>query len=701
VTQTFSQVSSPPTACYQLLPDIADFTGRMKETARLQALLKAAGAGNVHALIISNIAGKPGVGKSALAIHVAHLLAKRFPDAQLYVNLRGQEGRPLSPAEILPGFLAALGVEGGKVPPNVDDQQALYRSLLADKQAIVLLDNARSSAQVRSLLPGSASCAVLVTSRKVLAGLEGAETLALEVMRPREAQRLLANVVGSKRVGAEPGFAQQIASLCGYLPLALRIAAAMLKARPRWSLARLAKRLADEQTRLAVLHVEDLQVRVSFALSYEDLSENERRAFRLLGLLPGQDFSPGVLAALMGCELQEAEELVEHLAESQLLEALFEDRYTFHDLIRLFARERLSEEDPEVRGRALERALGWYLRTAQAAADTLIEADLRKTSARSPRVEEAVVSDLALLEAERSNLMAAIERASELELWGTAQDLAQTMAHFLSLRGYWNDWEHTQALALAAARQSGDRAKESRALRGLGNAYRSQDRLDDAISCYEQALGIYRGLGDRHEEGHMLNILGMAHRHRFDDAISCYEQALGIYRGLDDRHGEGQTLNNLGVVYHVKDRFLEAISCYEQALEIYLGKQALAVPVLKEQEAAALDSHNLWLPWSNSSRSTDLNSYSDSPQGRKMDIRHGGGHALNNLGVVYQYQGHCDEAISCYQQALEIYRELGDRHGEGLTLNNLGVIYLAESHFDEAISCYQQGTWLAPDALPL
>lgn len=286
VQQIFQAPAPALTALHQLPPDIGDFVGREEEAAEVGRLLEQSSVGG-RAVLISAIGGKPGVGKSALAIHVAHQLTERFPDAQLYVNLRGGEGQHLDPKEVVAELLRALGVEPQDLPLTPAEREALYRSQLANKRALILLDNAASSAQVRPLLPGSPSCAVLVTSRSSLGALAGAQLLKLEVMPEEEAVQLLAHLAGRGRVAAEPDAAREIVRLCGYLPLAVRIAGAKLKGKPRWQVKNLAKRLRDERTRLTQLHLEDLDVRAAFALSYADLTPKEQRVFQLLGLLPG------------------------------------------------------------------------------------------------------------------------------------------------------------------------------------------------------------------------------------------------------------------------------------------------------------------------------------------------------------------------------------------------------------------------------
>jgi transcriptional regulator with XRE-family HTH domain len=360
----------------QLPPALEDFTGREGVLEVLRARLAGHG-GEPAGVVVAGVVGKAGVGKTALAVHAAHQVRPEFPDGQLYVNLRGAEAQALAPAEVLGQFLRALGVEGQCLSEDVDSRAGLYRSLLADRRVLVVLDNAADEAQVRPLLPAGAGNAVLVTSRARLAGLTLAEVIDLGVLPAGQAVELLGKIVGAGRVAAEPGAAAQIAALCGYLPLALRITGARLAARPYWRIQRLADRLDAHHRRLDELTVGDLEVRASFALSYRGVGELERRAFRLLGLLEVSDIAPWMLSTLLDVPACDAEEIAERLADAQLLDVLGEDaagqiRYRCHDLLRLFAREQLAtEETPAARRAALERTLQIYFTMAHTAVGKL------------------------------------------------------------------------------------------------------------------------------------------------------------------------------------------------------------------------------------------------------------------------------------------------------------------------------------------
>ena len=348
-----------------LPPSVADFTGRDAEVAAVLELLGGDDLQGAKAVVISAVAGKPGVGKTTLAVYVAHRLQGEFPDGQLYGNLQGAQGQPLEPGEVLVRFLRALGMDGSSIPDGLEERVERYRMLLAGRRVLVVLDNAAGEAQVRLLLPGSSTCGVVVTSRARLTGLEGARLVDLDTLPPRVAVELLAPVAGPVRVAAEPDAAGAIVGYCGRLPLAIRIAGARLAARPAWTLAWLAERLADERRRLDELTAGDLEVRASIAFSYRALPEQRQRVFRRLGLLEAPDFPAWVAAAVLDLDPARGEELVDGLVDAQLMEVAGEDaagqlRYRFHDLLRVYARERAAAEDPRPRpGRGTGQSVRW------------------------------------------------------------------------------------------------------------------------------------------------------------------------------------------------------------------------------------------------------------------------------------------------------------------------------------------------------
>jgi tetratricopeptide (TPR) repeat protein len=643
---------------HQLPPDVALFTGREAELSRLRALLPEGGTGTA----ISAIAGTAGVGKTSLALRLAHELVPRFGDVQLFVNLHGYDTRQrLTPGRVLDRFLRALGVAPEAIPTEVDEQAALYRSLLADRAGLVVLDNASSTEQVRLLLPGSPTCLVLLTSRRRLAALDGALFLDLDVMDPSEALDFLRKLAGPERVNAEPEAADRIVTLCGRLPLALRIAGSRLGARPAWSLAWLAGRLADERTRLGELEVEDLEVRTTFALSYRDLDAPAARMFRRLGLVAGPDFAPGVAAALTDSTPEEAEALLEGLVDAHLLEAtLTSGRYRFHDLLRLYAQERLqADEEDQERDGALRQMLEWYVDTALAGSRLLTPTSRRRSTSTIPRVssrDEAGMGPgsvfatraaaLDWFEAERANLVAATRQAASLGLDAIAWQLPKALFRFFYLRKHWSDWQNTHTVGLAIARAAHNRPAEASILTNLGIAYSDLRCFEEAIDCQQQAHAICRELGNRSGEAAALANLGVIYNRlgRPDEAIDCARQALPIFREFGDHRAEGRALENLGHASRMQQHFAEAIDYGYQALSIY----------------------------------------------REIGDPNYQGSALRGIGNAYLATGGIPEAIDCLNQALKIYRDDGLRWGEGAALQSLGLALQQIQRRDDARACWEE-----------
>jgi len=680
---------------HQLPNDIADFTGRQAELQGLINLYQA--PDNPKAVVISAIAGMPGVGKSALAIHLAHQLSSQFPDAQLYVNLRGTDTQPLEPFDVLGQWLRAFGLDDTTIPTDLPGRIATYRSLLAQKRAIVLLDNASTEAKVRDLIPGSPTCAVLITSRRRLTALAGVEVLDLAILSEPEAIDLLQTLVGLNRVQAEPDAAVKIAHLCGGLPLALRIAGGTLKGKSHWSLATYAAKLAEEKQRLTQLQLSDLDIRSSFQLSYRELAPAEAQLFQFLGLLP-RDFAPDAAAALIGQEPKAIALNLERLVEVQLLEAISEDRYQFHDLIRLFAKEQCDrEQSPEGQRAAQQHLVQWYGKQANLWDDVLDP--LRRRKLAEARLAEqdrnlenteldqnVYVAGLDWFELERFNLLTIIEWADHLQDWKQVIGLAANLVSFFDTRSYWQDWVKTHHLALNAAHQSQDMRGEAIILTNLGNVYSDQGRWQEAIDFYQQSLQIKRDLGNRDGEAITLNSLGLVYfaQGRWQEATELYQQSLQISRELGNHYREITSLNNLGVAYHAQGQWLEAINLFQQSLQ---GSRDLGD---RGNEAQTLI--NLGSVYSDQSRWQEaIDFYQQSLQiKRELRNRNGEAQILNNLGIVYREQGRWQEAIDFFQQSLQIKRELGDRQGEAQTLGNLGTIYCLQGQLSEAIDLLQQ-----------
>ena len=631
-----------------LPPSVADFTGREEEVAAVLELLGVEGRQGAKAVVISAVAGKPGVGKTTLAVHVAHRLAGEFPDGQLYVNLQGAQAQPLEPGEVLARFLRALGLDGSSIPADLEERAERYRMLVAGRRVLVVLDNAAGEAQVRLLLPGSSTCGVVVTSRARLTGLEGARLVDLDILPLQVAVELLARVAGPVRVAGEPDAAAAIVGYCGRLPLAIRVAGARLAARPAWSLARLAKRLADERRRLDELAAGDLEVRASIALSYRALSEQQQRVFRRLGLLEAPDFPAWVAAALLDLHPGRGEELVDGLVDAQLLEVAGEDaagqfRYRFHDLLRVYARECAAAEDPsDDQDAALARAWGGWLALAEAADRRLPSPTVGVAHGSAPRWPSTQghgggrangptpTDPLAWFEAERVALVAAVAQAANRGLEELAWDLAGLLLGFLSVRNHLDDWRWTHDVALAAAERAGDRRGQAYMQRGLGQFHIERDDLQAATACLAQALALFDELDDPYGWAHTLITCGYVDRlrGRLEPALECFQRALAALTACGDRLGQAYAHWNFGLTHREQGRLADARVNLEQALHGF----------------------------------------------RANGNRHFEAWVLRSMGLLHQDEGQPEPARACFQESLRLLISLGDRFGQALVLEGLGEL---------------------------
>jgi tetratricopeptide (TPR) repeat protein/DNA-binding SARP family transcriptional activator len=646
----------------QLPPDVAGFTGRGQELADLERAL--AGAAQHGPVVISAIQGSGGIGKSALAIHAAHRLGERFPDGQLYVDLHGSTVglSPLEPLEVLGRFLRALGVDPAAVPTGLEEAAALYRSLVAGRRLLVVLDNAVDAAQVVPLLPGSHGCGVLLTSRRALGSLPGARHLQLDVLPVDEAMELLGHLAGAERVAREPAATAAVAHWCGYVPLALRIAGARLAARPAWPVATLAERLADAQRRLDELELADGGVRTSLAVSYQQLrasadavDRTAATAFGLLGVLDGPDMGVPVVARLLDLSEEAAERVLERLADAHLLATPAPGRYRLHDLLRLYAREVASRHHPETeRAAALTRALGFYVATSWQTLALLRPGDHRLTRADDRWSNDGLAFDdeqtaLGWLEAERGNLLAAVGQAATTP--GVPAEVAVQLAHalfgFFLVHNYLQDWEQINHTALEVAHRTGDRAAQAQVHNDLGIVHRCQGRYEQAAACQRESLRTWRELGDRRGQAASLGSLGNVYESqgRYQEALTCQQESLSIWRELGDRGGQAISLNNLGLVYQRLGRYQEALTC--------------------QQESLAID--------------------------RELDDRQGQAISLANLGNVYDLHGRHEEALACLQASLAISRALGNRMEQAFGLNSLGTVYQRQGRDEQALACLREG----------
>jgi DNA-binding SARP family transcriptional activator len=625
----------------QLPADIVDFTGREPHVQRVCDLLSAGDAqDNPGAVPVALVAGAGGLGKTTLAIHAAHRLRSKYPDGQLYVDLQGSTGQPLAPPEVLARFLRDLGVDGAQIPAGPEERAAQFRTRLNGRRMLILLDNARDAAQVRPLLPGTATCAVIVTSRSRLPDLVGGGLVHLEVLDDAEALTMFSRIVGAPRAAAEPDATAEVLVACAGLPLAIRICAARLAARRSWSIRSLADRLHDEHRRLDELKVGDLAVRASFEVSFASLPAviagrrvAPAHALRMLGLWRGSTISLAAAAALLRQPEAEVEEALEFLVDAHLLESPAPDCYGFHDLVRVYAAERaLAEESEPDRREAIYRVIAWYLHTASAA-DAIVTPQRDRVpldtvpSDHPPLSFRDIGSALKWAERERMNLVAATEQAAQYDFHDAAWRLPVAVLGCFDALSCRTEWVSSHLVALDSTRHEDDRQGEAWVLNNLGQVH-GQMQLGDAIGYYEEALAIRRDIGDRRGEAQTANNLAHAHVQlgRAADALDPANRALVLQREVGHRYGEGVALNNLGETYLALGEWDEAIDWLRRARTLFA----------------------------------------------ELKTPHGEGYALHNLGQAYLGLGRLDQALRHFREALAIRQASGERHVQAITLLSLG-----------------------------
>ncbi len=655
---------SPPVP-RQLPASVAGFVGRTRELEELTGLLDSAFGESAGTVVISAIGGTAGVGKTALAVQWAHQVEARFPDGQLYVNLRGFDpGQTMPASDALAAFLRALGVTGQDIPAGQDERAARYRSLLAGRQMLVVLDNAGDDGQVRPLLPGGPGCLVLVTSRNQIAGLiatEGARPVTLGVLNEADAIQLLGQRIGADRMSAEPGAAAELTALCVRLPLALAIAAARVSLHPGWALAALASELRDARGRLDGLDAGDAatSVRAAFSLSYQQLGPQTARMFRLLGLHPGPDIPVPAAASLAGTDEPAARRLLDDLARASLITEHAPGRYTLHDLLRAYAAELAHAGDNQAeREAATGRMLDHYLHTAAGAARVLNPArepitltPPRPGAAACPHPDYAHA--MAWFEAEHHVLLAAVGLAAGTGNDSHAWQLAWAMGSFLSLRGHWHEAADTQRTALAAATRLGDTGAQALTGRLLANACTNLGDHEQARRHYASSLTLHQQLGNRRGEARIHQNLGvLAERQEcYADALGHCQQALRLYQETGDKTGQAETLNEMGW-YH------GLLGDYEQARAFCRRSLTLCA-----------EAGHRWKE----------------------------GNAWDTLGYAEHHLGNLAEATACYQRALSLFREAGDRYSEALALSHLGDTRLTTGEFPQARKAWQQALMILDD----
>jgi tetratricopeptide (TPR) repeat protein len=629
------------------------FAGRRTPLARLDAL--AADPGQSAAVLI--ISGTPGVGKTTLAVQWAHRMAPKFPDGQLYVNLRGFDpgASVMTPGEAIRGLLEAMGVAPERIPAGLAAQSALYRSLLDGQRVLVLLDNARDAAQVRPLLPGAPGCLAVVTSRSQLASLivaEGARPITLDLLDPTEATDLVGRRIGQRRTTAEPEAVARILDATARLPLALALVAARAVMEPRLTLSALAAELAGTDGGLDALRSEDesTDVRAVFSWSLRAVSPDAARLFRLLGVHPGADITAPAAASLAGATVGEVATLLDELTLAHLVAEHVPGRYRSHDLLRAYAVElsEAPEHTPE-RAAAQQRVLNHYLYTASTAAPLITpnreENPLApvpdRVTPEHPRDRDAA---WAWYSAEQQVLVAAVRRAADEGFDGYTWRLAAVVSDFLDRQGRWDEVVSANLAALEAATRLGEVRAAAHAHRLLGNGYARRARYDDAYPHIQQAIDLFGQIGDhaRIASAHRLYAFALERQGRHAEGLEHARRSLELYQVAGDRVGEANVINNLGW-------FHGQLGNYELSLK--LSRKALDQLV-------------------------------------ELGHRDGQAAAWDTIGFAYHHLGDHDRAIECHQRTLEILREVGHRFHEAETSSHLGDAYLAAGKTDEARAAF-------------
>lgn len=687
---------TPAAAATRTLPrDIPSYTGRQSDLDRLmQAVAIPAALGGV--VEVHAIDGMAGVGKTAFAIHAAHRLAARFPDGQIFLPLHahtpGQQ--PVEPSEALATLLLTVGVRAEQIPTGAEERSALWRHYLADKRMLLLLDDAAGSEQVLPLLPAAERCLVLVTSRRRLTVLDAGVSISLDTLPPSEAAELFVRLARRSHLKITDSKVSEAVRLCGYLPLALRLAAGQLSRHSAWEVSDLITALTAEHNRPETIRAENVTVAAAFDLSYRHLDTRQRKLFRRLGLQFGIDIDDYAAAALNDTGLHTTRRLLDDLYNYHLIDEPAVGRYRFHDLMSEYAQTAAATERPVERNAAVKQLLDYYLYTAVAAGrelawntpDTLPPTNEEPAYAPELRTRKDKVS---WLETERANLHAATEYAVRRGLYIYAIGIPFAIHGFLRTNGHWNQALSLHRAALITAQHTNDQPGQASALCQLGAVQRLIGDYLASNASQIRALELYRELGDRSGEADALTELGMVSWliDEYSAATTALSEALELYKELRQSPGEADALCQLGVVQRLTGDYRTALTSLTQALELYRQIDDLLGEADSLRNLGAVQHLTGDYRTATSSLSQALELYRD------LGSRPGQADALRNLGVVQHLTEDYQAALISLGQALELYRDLGDPHGETEALNDLGELLsdlseepAARAHHESALS---------------
>jgi tetratricopeptide (TPR) repeat protein/transcriptional regulator with XRE-family HTH domain len=725
-------------AATRALPrDTASFTGRQAELARLvtsaESLAARGGVVGIHA-----IDGMAGIGKTTFAVHAAHQLAESFPDGQFFLPLHahtpGQQ--PVDPADALASLLLTAGVAAQLIPPGIQARAARWRAHVAGKKILLLLDDVVSHEQAEPLLPGSAGSLVLITSRRRLTALHDAAVISLDTLPPAEAGALLARLSGRAGMHAGDAAVAEITRLCGYLPLAIGMLAGHLRHHPPWTAAGLAVDLTEAHDRLAVMRAENVSVAAAFDLSYRDLTADQQRLFRRLGLVPGPGIDAYAAAALDGTSLEEARHLLDNLFDQHLLTEPAPGRYQLHDLLREHARAKATADHPEESESAAGRLLDYYLHTAAVANQLTARrppAAIPPVACPPPAVPQLVSRKHAetWLDAEQANLRAAAGHATASGRAAHAVWIPAQLSEFLATHGSLDEGIALHQTAAGIAESAGDQAGQAVALRQLGFVLCTRGEYPAAIKALTAALGLYRDLGDKLGQVDVGTYLCHAHSSideyataaaaatealalsraegdRLGEADSLFalsgpqegigdyraasrseSDALALYRELGDQLGQAVTLTSMGVLLQQAGHYQQAVHSLTEALAVCrdLGDPVyIAIALLRLGTAQRLNGDY-------QAAATSLD------QGlaltRQMSQPHGQAEALTELGALHYLTGDHQAAATCLAQGLALFREVGDRASQAGALNHLGALQAATLGPEDGLARYTEALTIA------